>query len=184
MIQITYTFMVFLISVIWIFVRILVWKRNNDINWKREMQLVLVYICLVVVARFVFCPFSKVNGMIQPLIFDSDKMLPFRINLVPLVHLFDYIITGEAWLNLIGNTAMFVPIGIIWPVAYKELNTHKKVVAAGVGFSLLIEILQLPFYDRVTDIDDLIMNSTGFILGYIIYLITRKCLGGNRNGKK
>ena len=132
-----------------------------------------MYICLIVVARFTFFPFSKVNGKIQPLIFDALQMLPPRINLAPMVNLLDYEIFREMLINVIGNTAMFIPIGIIWPIVFRKLDTHKKVIAAGVGFSLCIEILQLPFYDRVTDIDDLILNSLGFLIGYGIYLLVK-----------
>jgi glycopeptide antibiotics resistance protein len=89
------------------------------------------------------------------------------------VHLFDYPIFKEALLNLIGNTTMFIPIGIIWPIVFKKLDKTVKVIAAGVGFSLCIEILQLPFYDRVTDIDDLILNSAGFLIGYGVYLAVK-----------
>ena len=46
-------------------------------------------------------------------------------------------------------------------------------IAAGVGYSLLIEISQLPFFDRVSDVDDLILNSLGFLMGYGIYLLVR-----------
>ena len=77
-------------------------------------------------------------------------------------------------INIIGNTTMFMPLGIVWPIVYKELNTHKKVIAAGVGFSLIIEILQLLFYDRVTDIDDLILNTVGIILGYSLWKLKHK----------
>ena len=80
----------------------------------------------------------------------------------------------ELLINVIGNTAMFMPLGVVWPIVYKELNTHKKVIAAGVGFSFVIEILQLLFYDRVTDIDDLILNSLGFVVGYLIYLFVKR----------
>jgi glycopeptide antibiotics resistance protein len=69
---------------------------------------------------------------------------------------------------------MFIPVGIVWPAVYKKLDTHAKVVAAGFGFSLLIEMLQLPFFDRVTDIDDFFLNSLGFLAGYGIYLIAKK----------
>ena len=138
------------------------------------MQLILVYICLIVVVRFTFCPFGKVNGQIQPLLFDPGRIFPPRINLVPLIYLLDYLIVGEAVLNVVGNTAMFIPIGIIWPMVFKELDSHGKVIAAGVGFSLCIEVLQLPFFDRVTDIDDLILNSLGFLIGYGICLLLRK----------
>lgn len=174
MIQISYTSMVIFISSIWILCRAMVWKMRRRIDWKRELQLMLVYICIIVVVRYTFCPFGKVDGKIQPLIFDVAKMLPPRINLVPLVHLLDYAIAGEATLNIVGNTTMFIPIGIIFPIVYTKLNTHAKVIAAGVGFSLCIEILQIPFYDRVSDVDDLILNSVGFLSGYGIYLLIKR----------
>ena len=171
MFQIYYTGMLIFISIVWCLVRLLVAGKKKGINWKRELQLLLVYICIIVVARFTFFPFSKVNGRIQPLVFDMAKMIPFRINLVPFVHMTDYVIKREAVLNFVGNVTMFMPIGVIYPMVYKELNTHWKVIAAGVGFSLFIEILQLPFFDRVTDMDDLILNSLGYVIGYGIYLL-------------
>jgi len=170
MIEISYGTMFASISVLWCLSRAIVGFKNKKLDWKREFQLLLVYICIVVIVRFTFCPFGKVDGNILPLVFDMERMLPFRINLLPFVNMSDYEIIGEAILNFVGNTLMFVPVGIVYPIVYKRLNTHKKVIAAGVGFSLAIEILQLPFYDRVSDIDDLILNSLGYVLGYLIYL--------------
>ena len=174
MIYISYSFVIALISLLWILNRVLIWKKTGQASWKREVELILVYICLIVVARFTFFPFSKVDGKVQPLIFNPVQMWNFRINLLPLVYLTDYEALWEMKVNLIGNIAMFIPIGIIWPTVFRELDTHKKVIAAGVGFSLLIEILQLLFYDRVTDIDDLILNSLGFLIGYGIWLLAKK----------
>ncbi len=62
MIQISYTFMVILISVLWLIVRALGWAQQKHVNWKRELQLLLVYICIIVVTRFTFCLFGKVDG--------------------------------------------------------------------------------------------------------------------------
>lgn len=183
MIQISYTSMVLAISVFWVLTRLYFCVKQKCISWKREAQLLLVYICLIVVTRFTFCPFGKVDGKIQPLLFDAAQIFPPRINPVPLVNLFDYEIRQEAVLNFVGNTAMFIPIGIIWPVVFKELNTHRKAIAAGVGFSLCIEILQLPFFDRVTDVDDLLLNSLGYLIGYGLYTIVRICTASDRNGK-
>ena len=174
MITISYTFLASMITIAWILVRIAAAYKTRQFSWKRELQLMLVYICIVVVLRFTFFPFEKINGKLQPLLFDPANFIPFRINTTPFVHLFDYPEMRSALLNLIGNTAMFVPLGIVWPIVYKKLDTHFKVIAAGVGVSLVIEILQLPFFDRVSDIDDLILNSTGFLLGYGIYLLVRK----------
>lgn len=174
MIYISYPFVIGLISALWILNRILVWKKTGQCSVRREAQLILVYICLIVVARFTFFPFSKVNGQVQPLVFDSSNAFPPRINWLPFVYLTDYEYLWEAKVNIIGNTAMFIPIGVIWPLVYKKLDSHKKVIAAGVGFSLFIEILQLPFYDRVSDIDDLLLNALGFLMGYGLYLLVKK----------
>jgi glycopeptide antibiotics resistance protein len=166
--------MVIFISILWILVRVANWIKTRHIDFKREASLLLVYICIVVVVRFTFCPFGKVDGRIQPLMFDHQKILPFWLNLKPFIYLFDYPTIGDALLNLIGNTAMFIPLGIVWPAVFKKLNTHRKVITAGAGVSLIIELLQLPFYNRATDIDDLILNSAGFIIGYGIYLLVQR----------
>jgi glycopeptide antibiotics resistance protein len=186
MIGISYSSVMVGITVLWILVRGMVCLRQRKYSLKRELQLLLVYICVVVVTRFTFFPFSKVDGQVQPLLFDASRIFPPRINLLPVVYLFDYPIFREALINFIGNTAMFIPLGIVWPSVFKKLDTHGKVIAAGVGYSLLIEIFQLPFFDRVSDIDDLLLNSLGFLMGYGIYLLVRtlKRIHVRRRGRK
>ena len=186
MIGISYSSVMVGITVLWILVRGMVCLRQKRFSLKRELQLLLVYICVVVVTRFTFFPFFKVDGQVQPLLFDASRIFPPRINLLPVVYLFDYPIFREALINFIGNTAMFIPLGIVWPSVFKKLDTHGKVIAAGVGYSLLIEIFQLPFFDRVSDIDDLLLNSLGFLMGYGIYLLVRtlKRIHVRRRGRK
>ena len=166
--------MVLAISAIWVVIRAICSVKARRFDWKRELQLLLVYVCIVVVVRFTFCPFGKVNGEIQPLLFDAERIFPLWVNFKPFIYLFDYPTLKEALLNLIGNTAMFIPLGIVWPAVFKKLNNHWKVIAAGFGVSLIIEILQLPFFDRATDIDDLILNTLGFLMGYGIYLLAMR----------
>jgi len=173
MIRISYTLVVVLISIIWCLVRVVCAVNTRRVDWKRELQLLLVYVCIVVVARFTFFPFSKINGEVQPLVLEITKVFPFRINWIPFVNLFDYPEMKDILINVIGNTAMFIPLGIVWPRVYNRLDTHWKVISAGIGASLCIEILQLPFYDRVSDIDDLLLNSSGFIMGYLLYLLAK-----------
>lgn len=173
MVKISYMATVALISLIWCLARAAVAARAKRVDWKREAQLLFVYVCIVVVVRFTFFPFFEVDGKIQPLIFEAGKILPFRINLVPFVNLLDYPNKKEILINVIGNSTMFIPLGIVWPCVYKELDRAWKTILAGVGFSLCIELLQLLFYDRVTDVDDLILNSFGFVAGYLLYLLAR-----------
>ena len=151
-----------------------VWCRQRRVDWWREAELLLVYICLMVVARFTFFPFGRVDGHIQPLLFDAAAMWPPRVNFIPIIYLTDYPTYREVLLNFIGNVAMFIPIGIVWPAVFRKLDSHGKVIAAGVGFSLCIEMLQLPFFDRVSDVDDLLLNSAGFLMGYGVYLLFKR----------
>ena len=174
MVEISYRAAVILITAVWLVARFVVWWKNRSWNWRRELELLLVYICLVVVARFIFFPFGKVDGHIQPLLFDVGRLWPPRVNFAPFIYLTDYPTYREAMLNFVGNMAMFIPIGVIWPAVLRRLDRHAKVIAAGVGFSLGIELLQLPFFDRVSDVDDLILNSLGFLMGYGVYLLVKR----------
>lgn len=172
MIEITYVEMFLVITALWVVVRALVGIKNKKISFLREIQLLLVYVCIVVISRIVYFPWHHVDGHIGTLIFDSSKVLPLRLNLVPLVHLFDIY---DGWqMNIIGNITMFIPVGIVWPICFKKLNTIGKTILAGAGYTLLIEISQLPFYDRCSDIDDIILNTTGVVIGALICFAFRK----------
>lgn len=161
-------------TAVWLLVRISIWIRRNSIDWKREAVLLLMYLNLAVIIRFVFFPRAMVDGHVQPLIFEVAAVFPLRINLVPLVHLFDYDNVRDIIWNVVGNAVMFIPTGIVLPIVYRQLNSFWKVVAAGAFISLCIEILQLPFPSRASDIDDLILNTLGVAVGYGIYAACKR----------
>jgi len=173
MVEIPFLFLQIAFTVIWLIIRIAIWIKQKRIDWKREAVLLLMYINLAVIIRFTFFPMSKVDGHIQPLVFDIATAFPFRVNLLPLMNLFDYDSKRDLLLNVIGNAAMFVPRGIVLSIVYKRLNTFWEVLLAGVGISFCIEIIQLPFSVRATDIDDLILNTIGVIVGYGIYTLIK-----------
>lgn len=167
MLEITYKGMFLFITLAWIAVRVFFGIRNRTVSWKHEVKLLLVYVCLVVIARFVYFPMRLVDGHIDSLYLDVDKIFPLWINLVPIVHLFE---EYDGWLiNIIGNVTMFIPVGLVWPVCFNKLDTLLKTVLVGACFPLFIEITQIPFYSRCTDVDDLILNTTGIFLGALIY---------------
>ena len=172
MVEITYLQMFLAITIIWVLFRTIVCVKNHKFDIKRELMLVMVYICIVVIARIVYFPWHHVDGHIDTLKFDSGKILPFWLNLIPVVHLLDIY---DGWqMNIIGNITMFIPVGIIWPVCFKELDKLGKVVLAGFGFTLLIELSQLLLYERSSDVDDLILNTAGVFIGALIYFGVKK----------
>ena len=161
-------------TAVWLLIRTSIWKRQNSIDWKREAVLLLMYLNLAVIIRFVFFPRDLVDGHVQPLIFETAAVFPLRINLLPLVHLFDYDNIRDTIWNVVGNAVMFIPSGIVLPIIYRQLNSFWKVVAAGAFISLCIEILQLPFPSRASDIDDLILNTLGVAVGYGLYAACKR----------
>lgn len=157
----------------WVFFRSASYIKTKRISWKSEAIQLLFLVNLLVIYRMTFHPFSKVDGQVQPLLFDAATAWPFRMNLVPFVNLLDYPTKGEILLNVIGNSTMFIPTGIMTPLIYKKLNSFKKTVLTGFLISLAIEIIQLPFAVRCSDVDDLILNTLGCILGYGILTLCR-----------
>lgn len=171
MIEITFIQMIVFISAVWILVRLFFALKNRTFSIKRELQLLMVYVCIVVVARFVFFALHHVNGQIDTLKMDFSKIGPDSVNLKPFTFISDFYEGSRV--NVIGNIAMFIPVGIVWPVCFKKLDNVLKVVLAGFGYSLLIELVQLLFYERHSDVDDLILNTLGMTIGAIIYFVVR-----------
>ena len=169
MIEISFLTSELIFTAIWLLIRTRICIKQNRVDWKREAVLLLMYINLVVIIRFVFFPIALAAGHIQPLVFETAELFPLRINPAPLVHLFDYNNVRDIIWNVVGNAAMFIPSGIVLPIVYRELDSFWKVVAAGAFISLCIDILQLPFASRASDIDDLILNTLGVAVGYGIY---------------
>ena len=171
-------------SILWVLSRAVVWGKNKKVDFKREILLMLMYINLFVIIRFVFYELHKVNGKVVPLKFDVNKVWPLDVNLEPLVHLFDYESKREAMINLYGNIGMFVPTGIILPILYKSVNRLWKAVGIGFAMSFIIEVLQLMFYERTSDIDDLILNTMGVAIGYLVCTLIKGIIRVLHKSKK
>lgn len=65
--------------------------------------------------------------------------------------------------ELSANIALFVPYGLLLPVAFRKLRWWAADLIA-LGTTLCVELLQ-PFVGRVCDVDDIIANTLGAVLG-------------------
>lgn len=82
----------------------------------------------------------------------------------------------EQLINLAGNIGVFVPFGLLLPIAmrrgfFQSLGWFLLGIAA-------LEITQLVTRRGSLDTDDFILNTAGFALGYAIYHINHKRRGG------
>ena len=170
-------------AVMWVVTRAALSYKNKKLDIKRELLMLLMYIDLAVLLRITFFPMETVNSRVLPLELDTDHIFPLRVNLIPFVNILDYADPYDILLNIAGNAMMFIPSGIILPILFRRLNSFWKVTAAGAGISLAIEILQLPFAVRASDVDDLILNTAGVMAGYAIYAFFRR-IGGRKNERR
>lgn len=84
------------------------------------------------------------------------------INLIPF--------SSEGAMTYVLNIIMFMPLGFLLPLIWKNFRNAKKVVLMGFLMSLTIEICQL-FNIRTTDIDDLMMYTLGALVGYCCWKV-------------
>lgn len=72
------------------------------------------------------------------------------------------------------NILLFVPLGFLLPLLWKEFRSRRATCFTGFLMSLGIELAQLLNY-RISDVDDLIMNTLGAWLGYeLLMLLSRR----------
>ncbi|MFF7339847.1 VanZ family protein [Streptomyces sp. NPDC008163] len=86
--------------------------------------------------------------------------VPGRVSLVPLV---DLVTMGP--LGLAGNLLVFAALGFFAPMRYAAMASLPRVLALGAGLSALLETLQYVLrLDRVSSVDDVLVNATGAAL--------------------
>ena len=172
MLEITYFQLLIFISIIWIITRLAIAIKSKTFSLKRECQLLLVYICIVVISRFVYFGFHLEDGKIPTLKIGFGDNIHEMISIIPFYFLVDRY--DGYMMNIIGNIMMFIPVGVVWPICFSKLDTIRKNILAGAGFSLFIEVTQLFCLGRHTDVDDLILNTIGVAIGAFIVFLFRK----------
>lgn len=107
-------------------------------------------------------------------LFNSQRTLDRSINLIPFYSIKEYIFSNSATIkksafsNVVGNIVIFIPIG-----TYLSLFKNNKRVITNLLFifivSLFIEIIQGLLGIGASDIDDIILNCLGGLVGILVY---------------
>ncbi len=105
-----------------------------------------------------------------------------HINVVPLSYSFECLfrtrrahpdLTGFCVRNTVGNVVLFLPLGILLPMLSERSRRFRRMLLTAAFLSLSIETIQffLRFVgnDRAVDIDDVLLNTLGALLGFGIY---------------
>lgn len=140
--------------------------------------LFLLYFCVL----FYFLFFSEEMGR-------TFSERTYHYNLVPLkeirrfLHYWRTLGITAVFLNLAGNILAFMPFGSFLPMFSARCKKWRFTVLYSFELSLLVELLQLVFKVGSFDVDDLLLNTIGGMLGYLVYqMITHFWKGKNEGG--
>ena len=151
----------------------------------------MILISTVIMVSFRLCYLIKNHQ--RPIIYKELLMLSFAIyilclfqvvtfqddvswssnNFIPFKEIFRYDITSRLFIkNVIGNMIMFLPFGLFMSY-YLNINKLHLPMILTIIASTSIETVQMCI-GRVFDVDDIILNLLGGILGYLLYIIIKK----------
>ena len=138
--------------------------RNTTKRQKLGWVLFLMYLCFL--AYFMF--FSESFGRT-----DTDR--GYAYNLVPLKEITRYFRYYRTLgmplflINIVGNMVAFMPFGFFLPIISRRSRKWYNTVSFGLIFSLILETLQLIFKVGSFDVDDMLLNTVGAGLGFLVY---------------
>jgi len=91
------------------------------------------------------------------------------INLIPFKEMTRYTIGSKSFMyNVIGNIVLFIPFGY-FVSDYLKANKIRHIMIDSILISLSAEIIQY-LIGRAFDIDDIILNAVGSLIGFMIYI--------------
>ena len=80
----------------------------------------------------------------------------------------------HAVINLVGNVVMFVPLGWFLPAIFRKFRGVFRTAAVATLLIVLVEAIQYITGLGSCDIDDLLLNIAGVLLGYGFYRLKHK----------
>lgn len=156
-----------------ILLALVIHARVSTVRYTSKQYLLMLTFAIYMlgVLHFVFFPIDVNIGIYA-------NQTPWYKNLqwVPLL-------TADAPSFLL-NIVMFMPLGFLLPLLKPSVDSIPKAAAVGLMLSFTIEILQLVIRitlgnGRSTDINDLIANTAGSVLGFVILGLLIRLIGQN-----
>lgn len=150
-------------------------KRRNKILLTKAGWL-LFYLYIILLCYFLF--FSEHYGR-------NDIMHEYKSNLILFREIKRFIIYRQQiglekfLVNILGNIFAFAPFGFLLPLLNKSYRSFFLITMLSLIFSLAVETIQLIFRVGIFDVDDLLLNTIGGIIGYIFYKFVH-LLAGNK----
>jgi len=138
------------------------------------------FVFLVYLAAMLWLLFGRSRWNSQDMSY--EEMLRTNVNFTPFLTIRNYwqVVfhrTNDAYyshclINLLGNVLLFIPAGWMIPGIWSGHRNFFQFFASCLAAILIIELTQLLTGLGSFDIDDVILNMSGLLLGYLAYILT------------
>ena len=155
-------------------------KKSKDIQEKNQIRnfwlkiLFIIYLLLLITILFLKNEY-RMGGFEDINTFSNEHFE--TINIIPFATIIGYI-SGLLFedininivvINLATNLLLFTPMGFFIPILFdKKVKNIKQFGMVMILITMFVEIVQFITYSGSTDIDDIILNTTGAIIIYML----------------
>jgi len=145
-------------------------RKRNVFPLPYPARVVILLIYLIILSYFLF--FSESFGRTG-----QDHI--FAVNLVPFKEIsrcfvyYSSLPRGFLFVNIVGNIIAFIPFGFLFAslLSYRKGVPWLLTIALSALLSTVVELIQFVTRKGSCDVDDIILNTMGGALGYIIFYI-------------
>ncbi len=142
-------------------------KTNNLIKILFSIYILLIIFIVILKFEGTFDElFSRINQAkadnYRPVNLELFRTIKLQIRCLP---------SNWSVTNLVGNVILFVPFGILFPTAFKRLSNFFIVFFVGLFAIFAIETSQYIWYLGTFDVDDILLNAIGLVIGYIFWAV-------------
>lgn len=144
-------------------------------NLIRFVLLLVFFVYLTVLVKAILfkiaSPTMVIETMLNTNLDDFKRKVIFGSNFVPFKTIYGYLVQETnrniAFRNIVGNLVLFIPFGFLLPMIVGGRLNYWKIIILSFLMSLVLELVQL-FSVGSCDVDDLLLNTIGAALGYLI----------------
>jgi len=152
--------------------------ENNNKAMKINLWIFFALYLVLLITLTLFDPMWGRNGFnlfnwsgdyIDVYLENSVNLIPFKTIIGYAKDLFVSLLdTSTIFLNLFGNLVCLMPMALFIPMLFKRVDNTKKFLISILAITLTIELLQLITFSGSCDIDDIILNTLGAFIAYMI----------------
>lgn len=134
-------------------------EHKKRVMWIVGILLMICYLFTLIYLLFFASGFRYSNG-------------EMKYNLIPFHEISRYMhwSSNISVINLLGNIAAFIPLGFLLPVVSRRRIPVPGMIGILFVSPIVVEIIQLVTRVGICDVDDVILNFAGGLIGLGIYL--------------